>query len=235
METFLKGLQILMKASGLMILILIVLILMLNIAILVYSQGRIYLSEDLSQSPYQTEDIPVLVLGAGVINNQEPSDILKLRLDRAYDLYQANPKRKFIMSGDHLEDNYNEVAVMKEYLVKRGIPSSQIYLDHLGTSTYNSLYRLKHVFHIQRAILVSQDYHLARAVYIGRQLSMDVVGVPADELAKNRLKREGREILARIKDILTTSFGYTDQDLSRDYGFHLDQSGDSTNDKDSLE
>lgn len=82
------------------------------------------------------------------------------------------------MSGDHSSDEYNEVAVMKSYAIKSGVPSSDIFLDHAGFSTYDSLIRARDIFQAKKVIIVTQDYHLYRALYIAQSLGLEASGVP---------------------------------------------------------
>lgn len=191
--------------------------------------------EELIDSEYITEDIPVIVLGAGVVDNLEPSQILKQRLDQAYAIFEVAPEKQFIMSGDHRDQYYNEVSVMKDYLIELKIPSEQIYLDHAGYSTYDSLYRLKHVIGEDRVIIVTQGYHLSRALVLARGLGLDAVGVPADDSRSSRVYREVREIFARVKDFAVTYLGYQEENRPNlSEGFHLNMTGDETNNKANL-
>lgn len=216
------------------ILALLAMIVMINTFIIVRSLPATRTVDAFKEQTTRETNLPVLVLGAGVINNEEPSSILQARLDKAYELYQQDPQRKFIMSGDHMEDNYNEVDVMKKYLMDKGIPSEQIYLDHAGYSTYESMYRLKNVLGIDQAIIVTQGYHLPRALMIARHIGLKAWGCPAAERSSTRLEREGREILARLKDFAVVYFAYPQDILEEGYAFDIEQSGDLTNDKDTL-
>lgn len=204
-------------------------ILVINLFVILLSLPQTKEVDDLSQ--FIKSDTPVLVLGAGVINNEEPSTILGLRLDKAVEIHRAYPDQKIIMSGDHREDNYNEVAVMKSYVVERGVPSHLVYLDHDGYSTYESLYRLKHVIKKDKVVIVTQGYHLSRALMLARGLGLDAIGVPANEAKSTRLEREFREIFARLKDVLITytSWKPLDEQPVLDNGFDLNKSGDLTN------
>ena len=191
--------------------------------------------EELIDSEYIAEDIPVIVLGAGVVDNLEPSQILKQRLDQAHAIFEVAPEKQFIMSGDHRDQYYNEVSVMKDYLIELKIPSEQIYLDHAGYSTYDSLYRLKHVIGEDRVIIVTQGYHLSRALVLARGLGLDAVGVPADDSRSSRIYREVREIFARVKDFAVTYLGYQEENRPNlSEGFHLNMTGDETNNKANL-
>lgn len=148
----------------------------------------------------------ILVLGAGIKADNSPSLMLKDRLDRACELYENGAAPKIIMTGDHGRKNYDEVQVMKDYAIKKGIPSSDIFMDHAGFSTYESMYRAKSIFQAEKVIVVSQKYHLYRALYSGKGLGLKVTGVAA---AKKRYRgqfyRDLREFLARDKDIISVA------------------------------
>lgn len=143
----------------------------------------------------------ILVLGCGVREDGTPSDMLYDRLRRSVELYEVGTAEKLLMSGDHGRQEYNEVAVMKQFAVDRGIPSENVFMDHAGFSTYESLYRAKEVFQADKILIVTQEYHLYRALYIANRLGLEAYGVAADyrEYAGQSL-RDGREVLARLKD-----------------------------------
>ena len=153
----------------------------------------------------QNEYDCILVLGAGV-NGQSPSMMLRDRLDTAIALYKAGVADKIVMSGDHGGNHYNEVGVMKTYAMEQGVPSSDVFMDHAGFSTYESLYRVKTVFGCQKVLVVTQTYHLYRALYLGKGLSLTVAGVSADRQSyRGQLYRDVREVLARDKDVFTAA------------------------------
>ena len=143
----------------------------------------------------------IVVLGAGINWDGSPSAILKDRLDTANSLYRAGVAPKIIMSGDNSDSSYNEVMAMTKYAKANGVPASDIFCDHAGLSTYDSMYRLKNVFSVQRCVIVTQEYHLYRAVYDARGFGIDARGVPCDASDyANMDSYEQREFLARIKD-----------------------------------
>ena len=144
----------------------------------------------------------ILVLGCQVKDDGSPSHMLQDRLERAIALYN-NPgiRTNLLMSGDHGQQDYNEVATMRQYALDRGVPSQDIFMDHAGFSTYESIYRAKYIFGAQRIIIVTQKYHLYRALYIAWALGLDAEGVSADYRSYyGQLGRELREVLARVKD-----------------------------------
>lgn len=143
----------------------------------------------------------ILILGAGLNYNGTPSLILRDRLDRGIELYRAGVASKLLLSGDSGNKYYNEVNAMKKYALEAGIPERDLLLDYAGFSTYESMYRARDVFDIASAIVVTQQYHEYRALYIGRGLGLDVHGVTAED--RNYAEQEAwdqREFLARCKD-----------------------------------
>lgn len=145
----------------------------------------------------------ILVLGCGLRPDGEPTQMLKDRLDMGIALYQSGAAPKLLMSGDHGRIQYDEVNRMKQYAIDRGVPSQDVFMDHAGFSTYESMYRARDVFRVQRALVVTQEYHLYRALYDGEQLGLEVWGVPARKVRYGgQRRRDIREILARNKDIL---------------------------------
>ena len=145
----------------------------------------------------------VLVLGARVTPQKEPSLMLAERLDAAIKIYKEGHVSKVIVSGDHDSIYYNEVGVMKAYLVENGVPEQDIFMDHAGFSTYESMVRAKEIFGLESVIITTQNYHLKRAVYIARVLGMEAYGVSADSgFNPYLLKYRYREMLARIKDFV---------------------------------
>ena len=143
----------------------------------------------------------ILILGAGLKNGQA-SPMLTDRLEKGIELYKQGKAPKLLMSGDHGQEQYDEVNAMKKTAVEAGIPSSDVFMDHAGFSTYDSMYRAKEVFRAKRVIIVTQRYHLYRALYIAEQIGLEAWGVAAEDVAyAGQSGREVREMLARIKDI----------------------------------
>jgi len=149
----------------------------------------------------------ILVLGCGIHADGSPSRMLADRLSRSVELYELQAAPKLLMSGDHGSAEYNEVATMREYALERGVPSEDIFMDHAGFSTYDSMYRAKEVFGADKIIIVTQDYHLYRAIYIAQELGMEAYGVAAQDIRySGQTMRDIREILARVKDFFFTMF-----------------------------
>lgn len=148
----------------------------------------------------------VLILGAGV-RNGSPTPMLRDRLITGISLYESGTAPKIIMSGDHGREDYDEVNVMKSYAVENGVPDGDVFMDHAGFSTYDSVYRAKAVFEADSIIIVTQKYHLYRALYIAERLGVNAVGVSADlDDYSGQLKRDLREIAARDKDFFSCLF-----------------------------
>lgn len=161
---------------------------------------------DLSNLKNKNDYNCIIVLGAGIWGDK-PSPMLQDRLDEAIKLYEEGIAPKLIMSGDNGREGYDEVNVMKDYAINKGIPSEDIFMDHAGFSTYESIYRAKEVFKVEKAIIVTQKYHLYRALHIGNKLGINVTGVGADPRKySGQIFRELREILARNKDFIQAIF-----------------------------
>ena len=154
------------------------------------------------------EDVDcILVLGCKVGSDGVPSAMLEDRLRRSVELFHAGAAPKLLMSGDHGTIPYNEVQSMKQYAMDNGIPSADIFMDHAGFSTYESVYRARDIFQAKKIIIVTQGYHLYRALYIANALGVEAYGVDADYRDyAGQLGYDLREILARNKDFLTSIF-----------------------------
>lgn len=144
----------------------------------------------------------IVILGAGIWGDK-PSPMLQDRLEEGIKLYNEGIAPKIIMSGDHGREGYDEVNIMKEYAVNKGIPSEDVFMDHAGFSTYESIYRAKEIFNADNIVIVTQEYHLYRALYIADKLDVDAYGVNSDPRKySGQAFREVREILARNKDFI---------------------------------
>lgn len=144
----------------------------------------------------------ILILGAGIWGDK-PSPMLQDRLDEGVKLYKEGIASKIIMSGDHGREEYDEVNIMKEYAIEKGVPSEDIFMDHAGFSTYESIYRANEIFGADNIVIVTQEYHLYRALYIAEKLDINAYGVNSDPRKySGQTFRELREILARNKDFI---------------------------------
>ncbi len=147
---------------------------------------------------YQVAIVP----GASVLKNGTPSDVLADRMLTALELYQAGKVKTFLLSGDHGQDGYDEVTAMRDFLLERGVPGEDLFLDHAGFDTYDTLYRAVHIFGVvEGAVIVTQEFHLPRAMMIANGLGMfEAVGVIADRQPYVKEKIFGlREVPARFK------------------------------------
>lgn len=173
----------------------------------------------------------VLVLGAGVWGNS-PSHMLEERLNRGIEVYNSGCTDRILMSGDHGREEYDEVNVMKSFAVESGIEANTVFMDHAGFSTYESMYRARDVFGVKKVVIVTQKYHLYRAVYNARKLGLDAYGVAADgqynyDIAV-RTYNNSREALARCKDFVWCIFKPEPTYLGEAIPIHL--SGELTDD-----
>lgn len=148
----------------------------------------------------------ILVLGSSVQPNGTLNRVVRERVDTALTLYESGVSQRLLMSGDHGKVNYDEVNAMKQYCVDKGVNPDVIFLDHAGFNTYDSIYRAKAIFGIQKMIIVSQEYHLYRAVYIANELGIEAYGVPAEQEADTALITNLRESVARVKDYFSCAF-----------------------------
>ena len=138
------------------------------------TKGQVYTVQTLPQ-----EGCPVLVLGAGVYSDGEPTAVLEARLRVALRLWQGGKVRWFLVSGDNRTLSYNEPQAMRRWLVKQGVPPLLIVNDYAGRRTYDSLLRAKDVFGQRKLVVVTSDFHMARALYLARALGMEAYGVSA--------------------------------------------------------
>lgn len=144
----------------------------------------------------------IIVLGAEVVGNSV-SETLGKRLDTAYEVYKAGKAPKIIVSGDHGRTEYNEVGVMRQYLMDKGVPKENIFMDHAGFNTYDTMYRARDIFVAKNAIIVTQREHLLRSLYITKKLGMKAVGIESANYDDWEIKyQKPREFLARIKAFL---------------------------------
>lgn len=173
-------------------------VLAINHRICSFSASRILTEEQAAT----VEDADcILVLGCGLREDGTPSHMLSDRLQRGVSLYEKDIAPKLLMSGDHGREGYDEVNAMKQYALDCGIATDDIFMDHAGFSTYESMYRAKEIFGAEKIVIVTQQYHLYRAVYIAEMLGLEAYGVASDYRSYTGFfMRELREILARVKD-----------------------------------
>lgn len=151
----------------------------------------------------------VLVLGAGVWGDS-PSHMLEERLNKGVEVYHTGCTDRILMTGDHGREEYDEVNVMKDFAVDKGAIAEEVFMDHAGFSTYESMYRAKEIFQVKKVVIVTQKYHLYRAVYNARKLGLDAYGVAADGQYNYSLPvrtyNNARESIARCKDFIWCIF-----------------------------
>lgn len=142
-----------------------------------------------------------IVLGCGIEDEETPSPMLKDRLDVGIALYEQGLVPKILLTGDNGQVEHNEIHVMLKYTKEAGVPDEDIFCDHAGFSTYDSMYRAIDIFKVSKAIVVTQLYHEYRALYIAKALGIEACGVASDQQKYfGQTYRECREILARVKD-----------------------------------
>lgn len=172
-----------------------------QIIVLKSAEGKFF---SVNNVPFETV---VIVPGASVLRSGQPSDMLADRLLTALDLYKSGKVKRFLLSGDHGQTNYNEVEIMRDFLLERGVLEEVIYLDHAGFDTFDTMIRAHEIFQLESAVVVTQKYHLSRALYLGQNIGLEVCGVPADR--QDYLKMPyflAREYLARVKAVLDIWF-----------------------------
>lgn len=192
-----------LKYGIIFIIILAIIILGINLYVTISTSKQIIKENDYTK----LSDIDcIIILGAGIWGDN-PSPMLEDRLLEGISLYQKNVSDKILMSGDHGKKEYDEVNIMKNYAIEKGIPSENIFMDHAGFSTYESIYRAKDIFEAKKVIIITQKYHLYRALHIANQLEIEAYGVGADPRKYvGATYREIREILARNKDFIKCLF-----------------------------
>lgn len=213
------------KYLAISIIVIIAIILIINFYVKATTKKQI-----ISEKEANIENVDcILVLGAGIWGDK-PSPMLEDRILQAISLYNNNVSTKIIMSGDHGKQDYDEVNIMKQFAIEKGVPSEDIFMDHAGFSSYESIYRAKEIFKAKKIIIVTQKYHLYRAIYIANQLGIEAYGVGSDPRQYvGATYREIREILARNKDFVKCIFKPEPTYLGET--IPVSGNGDLTNDK----
>jgi SanA protein len=165
---------------------------------------RLFATWNARRLVYSVESAPVkrvaIVFGAGLWRDGSPTPVLRDRVATAAQLYMAGKVEKLLMSGDNRFDDYNEPAAMQAYAVQLGIPNEDIVLDYAGRRTYDTCYRAREIFAVQEAILVTQSFHLPRALYICNTLDLPAIGVPADQ----RIYRKRSLVFWNLRELPAT-------------------------------
>lgn len=144
-----------------------------------------------------------VVFGAKVQEDRNPTRFLKDRLDAAIRLYKEDQVDIILLSGEKIHEDFNEIDVMEKYLLDRGVKIEDTYLDGSGLDTYSTIYRTKNIYQFKKVILISQSYHLKRALFLGKVFGLDCIGYNADNGPyKTEGRQSFREVLANIKALL---------------------------------
>ena len=189
LTTMLIKLLLILGISG------IVLLTIARLITAIHSWGRVYSPEDVPQEQV------AIVFGAGLWQDGSPTPVLRDRIQAAADLYFQNKVEKLLMSGDNRFADYDEPTAMKNYALKLGVPENAIVLDYAGRRTYDTCYRAKKIFGVKSAILITQEFHLSRALYLCDTLGVESIGVKADQrvyLKRLRFFWNTRESLATL-------------------------------------
>jgi vancomycin permeability regulator SanA len=164
---------------------------------------------------FETANSPAMkvaiVFGAGLYRNGSPTPVLRDRVATAVELYQTGKVQKLLMSGDNSTPDHNEPGAMREYAISLGVPEEDIILDAAGRRTYDTCYRAQEIFHIDSAILVTQAFHLPRAVYTCNMLGVSAVGVPADL----RRYRRASQVFWNLRESVATAVALWQVHVSR--------------------
>lgn len=169
---------------------------------------QLFTSKYIYQDKYKipTKNRIGVVFGAKLNKNGTPGDYLKDRLDTALDLYYNGKIDLIVLSGERLNENFNEIDVMEKYILNEGVPIEDTYLDTGGLDTYSTVYRIKNIFEFDHVIYITQNFHLTRATFLGKLMGVDCIGFNADRSKyKNLSEHQFREVLANIKALLDFS------------------------------
>ena len=167
-----------------------------RIVMLLTAAPKTFLPEEVPQSRV------ALVLGAGLNRDGSPGLVLRDRVETAIDLYNSGKVEKILMSGDNTSFNYDEPGAMQSFAIEMGVPEEDIVLDYAGRRTYDSCYRAKAIFGVDKLIVVTQAYHLPRALFLCNAFDIEADGIPADDSHYRRRYYTYwwiREILASLK------------------------------------
>jgi SanA protein len=164
---------------------------------------------------FGVEDVPVervaIVFGAGLRRDGTPSPVLRDRVATAVQLYSGGKVQKLLMSGDNRYQDYNEPGAMRDYALQLGVPDKDIVLDFAGRRTYDTCFRARDIFQVESAILVTQSFHLPRAIYVCNALGVPAVGVSADQ----RIYRRPALIFWNLRETIATLVALWEVHISR--------------------
>ena len=197
-----------------------------NIVICASSSNRIFDRSEISELDKDFDCI--LVLGAGVYSDGTPTPMLNDRLVVACEAYEEGLSTRMIMSGDHINDDYNEPTAMKRFATEQGVESKVIFLDHAGINTYDSVYRAINMYGAKKILIVTQKYHLYRAIYLANSLGAEAYGVSSNLRSYTlQPKYTAREWGARVKAFIMS--WYKPEATYMSEKIDLSGDGDSTN------
>ena len=187
--------------------IIIAIVILIVVALAINSYVRISTKNQIIDDYSSLKDIDCIVVLGAAVWGDKPSPMLEDRIKTAIELYKNGVSNKIIMSGDHINEDYDEVNIMKKYAIENGVASEDIFMVHAGIATYECIYRSKEIFKAKKIIIVTQEYHLYRALHIANRLGIEAYGVKADpQKYAGATYREIREILARNKDFVKCIF-----------------------------
>ena len=187
----------------LLVIVAILAVCIVNLVVKGSTAGQIYDSPD--ELTLDGKVDCVIILGAGLQSNGQPSHMLEDRIKVGVEVFNKIDADYILMSGDRSGEHYDEVGAMKKYAVNIGVDESEILLDGEGFSTYESISRLKEIYGFDRVVIITQKYHLFRALYIADQYDVEAVGVSADlRTYRGQIYRDLREMVARVKDFIIT-------------------------------
>ena len=170
----------------------------LLINLVVHSSTKAYLYNTVADAPVAQA---ALIPGAAILKDRSLSPVFRDRVDMAIRLYEAKKISKILVSGDNSTVSHNEVNPVRLYLISKGVPDQDIFLDHAGFDTYSTMYRARDIFGVSSVLITTQSFHLPRAVYIARQLGIEAYGVNADA-GHYLLSNYIREVFADEKAVL---------------------------------
>ncbi len=183
-------------------------------AVFVLFLSRLWVNARTRIQVYALADVPArrvaIVFGAGLWRDGSPTPVLRDRVATAADLYFAGKVEKLLLSGDNRFVNYNEPEAMRQYALSLGVPDEVLVLDYAGRRTYDTCYRARAIFSVNEAVLVTQRFHLPRALYTCTVLGVRAVGVPADR----RVYRRGPYLYWNLREILATAAALVDVHLT---------------------
>ena len=225
---------IIISVAAAVLLVIGIAVLIINLSVVLGTKDRVFSERDIGTDRLLGEYDCILILGAGLRRDGSPSDMLEDRLKVGIGAYLGGASDRILMSGDHENDDYNEVGAMKKYAVEQGIDGGVIFLDHFGLSTYDSIFRAVKLYGVKRVLIVSQSYHLYRALYIADSLGIEADGISADlRTYRVQLKCDVRELAARVKDVIYVAGKHEPMYFGEPVDLSGD--GDSTNERPILE